>query len=90
MLSAALGAVRAFEAAAGLMSFNKAAKNEPISTARTKLARTKLVLRFNRIVHFFVPCPALCRVSTEVARRLPQSVGGRVEPGHERKGVACV
>ena len=36
------------------------------------------------------PCPALCRVSTEVAGRLPQSVGGRVEPGHERKGVACV
>jgi hypothetical protein len=32
-----LGALRAFEAVAGLLSFSKAAKNEPISTARTTL-----------------------------------------------------
>jgi hypothetical protein len=31
-----LGALRAFEAAARLMSFSKAAENEPISTAHTK------------------------------------------------------
>jgi hypothetical protein len=36
-----LGALRAFEAAAKLMSFSKATENEPISTARTLMCIIK-------------------------------------------------
>ena len=43
-----LGALRAFEAAAGLMSFSKAAENEPISTACTNGGKG----RIKQIAHF--------------------------------------
>ena len=51
-----LGALRAFEAAAGLMSFSKAAENEPFSTARTNGGKGR-----NQADRSFQVCSTLTR-----------------------------